>query len=94
MNNIDDHPLRRPQRRRPEPVVRQHPPQHARRRRPPAWIRDDDLRGVTSNPAIFEKAIVGTDEYDDAIRQAPRRLPWLPARELFLLALDDIRSRR
>lgn len=28
---------------------------------------DDGLRGVTSNPAIFEKAIAGSDLYDDDI---------------------------
>jgi transaldolase / glucose-6-phosphate isomerase len=32
-------------------------------------IREDDLRGVTSNPAIFEKAIVGSTDYDQAMRQ-------------------------
>src|SRR4030095_9731504 len=31
-------------------------------------INDDDLRGVTSNPAIFEKAIVGSTDYDQAMR--------------------------
>jgi transaldolase/glucose-6-phosphate isomerase len=33
-----------------------------------AKIKDDDLRGVTSNPAIFEKAIVGSTDYDQAMR--------------------------
>ncbi len=32
-------------------------------------IAGDDLRGVTSNPAIFEKAIVGSTDYDDALRK-------------------------
>ncbi|MEK6284876.1 MAG: bifunctional transaldolase/phosoglucose isomerase [Acidobacteriota bacterium] len=32
-------------------------------------ISEDDLRGVTSNPAIFEKAIVGSTDYDQAMRQ-------------------------
>ena len=27
------------------------------------------LRGVTSNPAIFEKAILGSDDYDDQLRE-------------------------
>jgi len=31
-------------------------------------ISGDDLRGVTSNPAIFEKAIVGSTDYDQAMR--------------------------
>ncbi len=30
-------------------------------------ITDDGLRGVTSNPSIFEKAIGGTADYDEAI---------------------------
>ncbi|WP_211363069.1 transaldolase [Gelidibacter salicanalis] len=30
-------------------------------------IADDDLRGLTSNPSIFEKAISGSDDYDDDI---------------------------
>jgi len=30
-------------------------------------IREDGLRGMTSNPAIFEKAIAGSSEYDDQI---------------------------
>ena len=34
-----------------------------------AKIAEDDLRGVTSNPAIFEKAIVGSTDYDQAMRQ-------------------------
>src|ERR1700712_2104772 len=31
-------------------------------------IDDDGIRGVTSNPAIFEKAISSSDMYDDDIR--------------------------
>jgi transaldolase/glucose-6-phosphate isomerase len=31
-------------------------------------VSEDDLRGVTSNPAIFEKAIVGSTDYDQAMR--------------------------
>src|SRR5688500_9836822 len=32
-------------------------------------IDEMSLRGVTSNPAIFEKAILGSDDYDDELRQ-------------------------
>ena len=32
-------------------------------------IRQDGIRGVTSNPAIFEKAITGSHDYDEAIRR-------------------------
>jgi transaldolase len=31
-------------------------------------IEEDGLRGMTSNPSIFEKAIAGSHDYDDAIR--------------------------
>src|SRR5215813_6265183 len=30
-------------------------------------IDEDGLRGVTSNPAIFEKAISGSSDYSDAL---------------------------
>ncbi len=33
-------------------------------------VDEDGLRGVTSNPAIFEKAIGHSDEYDDALKAA------------------------
>ena len=32
-------------------------------------IDEDDLRGVTSNPAIFEKAIGGSDLYNDQVKE-------------------------
>src|SRR6266571_1165727 len=32
-------------------------------------VAGDDLRGVTSNPAIFEKAIIGSTDYDEAMRR-------------------------
>jgi transaldolase / glucose-6-phosphate isomerase len=54
-------------------------------------IAQDGVRGVTSNPAIFEKAIGGSSDYDGAIRRhaKPRQTP----QELFeLLAVDDIRE--
>ncbi len=31
-------------------------------------IEEDGLRGMTSNPSIFEKAIAGSHDYDDTIR--------------------------
>jgi transaldolase/glucose-6-phosphate isomerase len=33
----------------------------------------ESLRGVTSNPAIFEKAILGSDDYDDDLRELARQ---------------------
>jgi len=35
-------------------------------------IEEDGLRGMTSNPSIFEKAIVGSHEYDEDIRTMVR----------------------
>src|SRR5829696_6506249 len=32
-------------------------------------VEEDSLRGVTSNPAIFEKAILGSDDYDDQLKE-------------------------
>jgi transaldolase len=49
------------------------------------------LRGMTSNPAIFEKAIAETDEYDDQIQSLA--LEGKTAQEIYeALAIDDIRS--
>src|ERR687883_1547318 len=31
-------------------------------------IEEDDLRGVTSNPTIFEKAITGSTDYDEQLK--------------------------
>jgi transaldolase len=36
-------------------------------------IREDGLRGMTSNPTIFEKAIAGSRLYDDDIRRLSER---------------------
>ncbi len=35
-------------------------------------IAEDGLRGITSNPAIFEKAITGSHDYDEAIQALAR----------------------
>src|SRR4051794_22138934 len=35
-------------------------------------IEEDSLRGVTSNPAIFEKAILGSEDYDDQLERLAR----------------------
>src|SRR5438128_8761686 len=32
-------------------------------------IKEDGLRGMTSNPAIFEKAIVGSTDYTEALNR-------------------------
>ena len=33
----------------------------------------ESLRGVTSNPSIFEKAILGSDDYDEDLRELARQ---------------------
>jgi transaldolase/glucose-6-phosphate isomerase len=53
-------------------------------------IDTDGLKGVTSNPSIFEKAIGSSDEYDDAIGKALKSGD-RPVAELFeQLAVEDI----
>jgi transaldolase len=32
-------------------------------------VEEESLRGVTSNPAIFEKAILGSPDYDDQLAE-------------------------
>jgi transaldolase / glucose-6-phosphate isomerase len=54
-------------------------------------IDSDGVKGVTSNPSIFEKAIGSSDEYDGAIGHALKRGD-RPVAELFEhLAIEDIR---
>src|SRR5437588_5109172 len=55
-------------------------------------IEEDGLRGVTSNPSIFEKAIAGSSDYDDAL-QALAREGDLDASALYeRLAIADIQA--
>ncbi|MGX5774350.1 bifunctional transaldolase/phosoglucose isomerase [Methylorubrum zatmanii] len=57
-----------------------------------ALVENDDLRGVTSNPAIFEKAIGHTAEYDDSLKAV---LGQGDARVIDLyegLAIEDIQN--
>jgi transaldolase/glucose-6-phosphate isomerase len=52
-------------------------------------VEEDSLRGVTSNPAIFEKAILGSDDYDEDI--ATLAGEGLNAVEIYLnLAVKDV----
>ncbi|WP_324670991.1 bifunctional transaldolase/phosoglucose isomerase [Hymenobacter sp. GOD-10R] len=54
-------------------------------------IKEDSLRGVTSNPAIFEKAIGGSDDYDAVIRSLA--LQNKPAEEIYTeLAIGDVQQ--
>ncbi|MEA2418841.1 MAG: transaldolase / glucose-6-phosphate isomerase, partial [Thermoleophilaceae bacterium] len=53
-------------------------------------VREDSLRGVTSNPAIFEKAILGSSDYDDQIAELAAH--GLDARQIYEeIAITDVR---
>jgi transaldolase len=52
---------------------------------------DEGVSGMTSNPAIFEKAINGSDVYDQQIREAASQGK-TPIEIYELLAVDDIRA--
>ena len=55
-------------------------------------VDDDGLRGVTSNPSIFEHAIGETNEYDDGIRRMLHNGDLSPGQMFENLAVEDIRS--
>jgi transaldolase/glucose-6-phosphate isomerase len=56
-----------------------------------AMIQRGDIRGVTSNPSIFQNAIAKTHDYDSAL--APLALSGWSAEEIFWqLAIEDIRA--
>ena len=55
-------------------------------------ITEDGLRGMTSNPSIFEKAIGGSSDYDAAIRELVGERDVDPAALFEQLAIDDIRQ--
>jgi len=52
----------------------------------------DGLRGMTSNPTIFHKAITESNEYDAAIRAILKKEPEIDTQTLYeRLAIEDIR---
>jgi len=55
-------------------------------------IEDDGLRGVTSNPSIFEKAIGHGDDYDQMIREAEAAGDLDPGALFEGLAVHEIRD--
>ena len=56
-----------------------------------ARMRDEGVRGVTSNPTIFQKALSGSTDYDEAIvEQARRRRPVESA--MWDLLIEDIQA--
>jgi transaldolase/glucose-6-phosphate isomerase len=54
-------------------------------------MEEDCLRGVTANPAIFEKAILGSDDYDAALADMARE--GLSAQEIYeRIAVEDVQA--
>ena len=52
-------------------------------------VNEDSLRGVTSNPAIFEKAILGSTDYDDQVAELAAE--GLNARQIYEeIAIKDV----
>jgi transaldolase/glucose-6-phosphate isomerase len=52
-------------------------------------VEEDSLRGVTSNPAIFEKAILGSPDYDEDLARLAKQ--GRSAREVYrFMALKDV----
>jgi len=55
-------------------------------------IEEDGVRGVTSNPTMFEKAIDGSSDYDDALGALLHEMPSIDAGMLYdRLAIEDVR---
>jgi len=55
-------------------------------------VRDDGLRGITSNPTIFEKAIAGSTDYSAALEELQRRRDLDPMGLYEQLAVRDIQD--
>lgn len=55
-------------------------------------IKDDHLKGLTSNPSIFEKAIAKTNDYDDAIEAIIRKDPFNAKAVYENIAIKDIQD--
>src|SRR5207248_6211265 len=56
-----------------------------------ARLRDEGLTGVTSNPTIFEKAVSGSTDYDEAMVQLVREKK-KPADMLWELMIEDVQA--
>ncbi len=54
-------------------------------------VREEGITGVTSNPSIFQKAITGSEEYDDDIRAELKENPHASPQDLYeSIAIKDI----
>jgi transaldolase / glucose-6-phosphate isomerase len=57
------------------------------------FVEEDGLRGVTSNPTIFEKAIGGSADYDDSLREMLAQDRKTPVGQLYeRIAIQDIQA--
>src|SRR5207248_7466240 len=56
-----------------------------------ARLRDEGLTGVTSNPTIFEKAVSGSTDYDEAMVQLVRKNA-KPEEMLWQLMVEDVQA--
>lgn len=54
-------------------------------------VDEDGLRGMTSNPSIFEKAIAGSTDYTDILKELNRQ-PLTAAEKFERIAVRDIRD--
>jgi len=55
-------------------------------------VEDEGITGVTINPTIFDAAIAGSHDYDDALRELLAREPALEPAALYeRLAVEDVR---
>jgi transaldolase/glucose-6-phosphate isomerase len=55
-------------------------------------IDEDGLRGMTSNPAIFEKAIADSDLYNDLLKSLQSQPDLNPTQRFEILAIRDIQD--
>jgi transaldolase / glucose-6-phosphate isomerase len=55
-------------------------------------VDEDGLGGVTSNPAIFEKAITGSTDYADALVELQKRKDLDPMGVYEIIAIQDIQN--
>src|ERR1043166_3694484 len=54
-------------------------------------VEEDGIRGVTSNPTIFEKAIAGSADYDDTLRTVLAANPNADLQKLYeTVVIEDI----
>ncbi len=52
---------------------------------------DEGIRGLTANPTIFQKAVSGSADYDESVRELARR--GMPSAEIYeRLIVEDIQD--